>query len=157
MGNRRGFLRKSIKYLSTLGTIVSESSIYETSPVGMEAGTEKFFNSVVLIDSEITPEVMIVYIKRFEKKMGRNIVVSHLESRQIDIDIIFAGNTIIKTKALEIPHPELHKRKFVLEPLVEILPEFIHPVSGKTMKELLDKLKNREEIKIVKTDNSDPS
>ena len=105
MGNKMGFIRKGVEFLSTQGTIVSESSIYETSPVGMEPGTENFFNSVVLIDSKITPEVMIERIKKFEKEMGRNIVDSHMKSRKIDIDIIFAGNEIIKTNTLEIAHP----------------------------------------------------
>jgi len=155
--DKRSFLRKGVEYLSNLGTVIMESSIYETSPVGMEDGTENFFNSIIVLEAEIDPEIMIVRIKEFEKKAGRSLVNSHMRPRELDIDIIFADNMIINTPALTIPHPRLEKRKFVLAPLAEILPEQTHPITGKTIIELLDKLNTEEEIRIVKAEGIDPA
>ena len=156
-GDKGEFLRRATEFLSTLGKVILKSSIYETTPVGMEPGSDNFYNSVNVLDTEITPEIMLQYIKKFENKMGRSTVNSHMNPREIDIDILFADRIVLRTHLLTIPHPELHNRRFVLEPLAEILPEFIHPVSGKTVTELLDKLKTGEEIKIVKTDTSESS
>ncbi|MEN8153948.1 MAG: 2-amino-4-hydroxy-6-hydroxymethyldihydropteridine diphosphokinase [Acidobacteriota bacterium] len=139
IGNREEYLRKGIICLKETGRILNISSVYETGPVGMVKGTEMFLNIVVHIDSDILPENMIKKIKGFEKRSGRKATASHLKPREIDIDIIFAGNLIINTEKLIIPHREMEKRLFVLYPLNEISPEFIHPVSGLTMKKILKK------------------
>ncbi len=154
IGDRENFLKKGSHFLSTLGNIVIESSMYETSPEGMPSGTRNFINTVIVIETKISPMELLKNIKELEKREGRNTLNSHMKPRQIDIDILFAGDTILNTPELTIPHPEIKSRKFVLVPLAEILPEFIDPVSGKKVKELLDKLTTGEEIKIVKTDSN---
>jgi len=149
IGNREGYLKEGIIRLKKTGVILNISSVYETGPAGMPAGTEKFLNMVVHLDSVTPPEKMIKKIKNFEKEIGRRSSGSHLKPREIDIDIIFAGNVVINTEELTIPHKEMEKRLFVLYPVMEISPEFKHPVSGLAIKELLEKNKTGDYIRKI--------
>lgn len=149
IGDREAYLKEGIIRLKKTGRILNISSVYETGPVGMPAGIEKFLNMVVHLDSMIPPEKMIKKIKKFEKKIGRSPSSSHLKPREIDIDIIFAGNYVINTEELTIPHKEMEKRLFVLYPVNEISPKFKHPVSGMGIKELLEKNKSGDYIRKV--------
>ncbi len=149
IGDREGYLKKGIIRLKKTGRILNISSVYETGPVGMPAGTEKFLNIVVHLDSMIPPEKMIKKIKNFEKKIGRKPSGSHFKPREIDIDIIFAGKYVINTEELTIPHKEMEKRLFVLYPVNEISPKFKHPVSGIGIKELLEKNKSGDYIRKI--------
>jgi 2-amino-4-hydroxy-6-hydroxymethyldihydropteridine diphosphokinase len=149
IGDREQYLKKGILRLKETGRILNISSIYEASPVGMSCGTEMFLNIVVHIESIIPPEKMIKKIKNFETKIGRMTSGSHLKPREIDIDIIFAGDNVINTKELTIPHKDMEKRLFVLYPVNEISPELKHPVSGLTIKELLDKNKTDDYIRNI--------
>jgi len=142
MGEREDFIKKGISFLTTLGTIIAESSFYETSPVGMDKTANDFINSVVALESKIEPENMLRKIKHFESSMGRDIKNSHMISRQIDIDIIFIENRIINSRTLKVPHPEANNRDFVLEPLLEIFPKYTHPISRIPVSELLKNLKS---------------
>lgn len=146
IGDRKDFIRKGFQFLSTLGNIVVKSSVYKTTPVGMRSGTRNFYNAVVIVESDIPPSEFLESIKQFEQTIGRDIVNSHMKSRKIDIDIIFAGNEIIKTNTLDIPHPEMIYRKFVLLPLSEIAPDMIHPGNRKTISEILKHLKSDEKV-----------
>ena len=150
LGNRESNLKKGIKFLFSIGKIISSSSVYETSPVGMTGGTRPFYNSIVVLDSDQDPEEMLKKIKQFEEKMGRDTENSHMKPRQLDIDILFADELIINTPHLTIPHPEITNRKFVLKPLNEILPEFRHPVSGKIVRDLLTELNSDENVRLTK-------
>ncbi len=145
-GDRKEFIIKGLEFLSTLGNITDKSSVYETTPVGMSSGTRNFYNAIAIIESDISPYGFLERIKQFEQEMGRDIADSHLKSREIDIDIIFAGNEIIKTNTLEIPHPEMANRKFVLLPLSEIAPDMINPGNGKTISEILEHLESDEKV-----------
>ncbi len=149
-GDRYKFIRSGIEFLSGFGTIISESSIYETSPVGMGDHASQFLNSILVLEADIKPDDMLRSIKQFEEKMGRDLRNSHLQPRRIDIDILFADNLIIKNETLCIPHPEIGNRKFVLKPLNEILPEFRHPVSGKTIRDLLTELNSDENVRLFR-------
>jgi len=149
MGDRDSSIRKAVDFLSSLGTVESVSSLYETSPVGMAPGTDHFFNLVMGICSDFTPNEMLALVKEYEKKKGRDTVNSHMKPRIIDIDILFAGNLIMNTTKLTLPHPELGNRKFVLAPLSEILPDLVHPVSGKTVSELLNELRSDEVVRRI--------
>jgi len=149
-GDRYKFIRKGVEFLDGLGTIVSESSIYETSPVGMRVHAGLFLNSVLILESDIQPDDMLRSIKQFEQVTGRDLKYSHLQSREIDIDILFAGDLMINTSILTIPHGEIKNRKFILEPLNEIIPDYKHPDSGMSIKEILNNLESDEKVSLYK-------
>ena len=120
------------------GKIISFSSVYKTEPWGY-ASENWFYNRVIKI--ETTMDVFLLFEKtcEIEKKMGRSDKTEmNYTDRLIDIDILFFDNLILKTTRIEIPHPRLHLRKFTLIPLVEIMPDFVHPVFNKTIKNLLE-------------------
>lgn len=146
IGDKSMSLIRGAEFISTLGTIIKSSSVYETTPVGMAPGTANFYNQVMILESETTPGEMIKRIKAFEKKSGRDMGNSHMRSRPIDIDILLAGDTIMSGPALTIPHPEMTNRRFVLLPLAEISPDLVHPSCGKTIRTLLNELNSNEKV-----------
>ncbi len=146
LGNRKNFIKKGTAFLSGLGRLAEKSSIYETSPLGMTGKSRPFYNSIVIIDSEFSPRNILDRIKKFEKASGRDIKSSHNQPRTIDIDILFAGKTILNSHKLHIPHREIENRKFVLMPLMEIRPYHIHPILGKSVSEMLKELKSNEKV-----------
>lgn len=127
--------------------ILSCSSLYETEPVEMP-GKTWFINLVVEVNTEMMPHDLLAWIKRTEADMGRELT-RKLESRVIDIDILLAEDTTIHTDKLQIPHPKLAKRNFVLEPLSEIAPNTIHPILRKRIHKLLLDSKDSHHVKII--------
>src|SRR6266481_8507200 len=126
VGDRAANLNAAIERLHSFGEVSAVSCFYETEPVGF-AAQPWFLNCVVKLGTEKMPKQLLSGILDLERQMGRR----RLEKkgpRIIDIDILFFGNSIIDTKDLVVPHPEMHQRRFVLEPLVEIAPEVRHPV-----------------------------
>jgi 2-amino-4-hydroxy-6-hydroxymethyldihydropteridine diphosphokinase len=117
-----------------IGKVAKKSHIYETQPWG-EPNQDAFLNQVVMINTSLEPREMLEKITRIEREMGRE-RKEKWGPRVIDVDILFYGKRIIRDKGLEIPHPELHKRGFVLVPLMEIAPEFEHPILLKQIDEL---------------------
>lgn len=136
LGNRAQYLEKALKYLE-LHTIkvLQTSNLYETEPVGF---TEQpwFLNQVIQIQTELSPQKLLNILQKAEKNAGRMRSILW-GPRTLDIDILFYNNEIIKTDKLIVPHPLLHERKFVLQPLTDIAPHFHHPVFQKTVEELL--------------------
>ena len=118
--------------------LLRESSIYETEPVGGPAQGE-FLNAVWKIQTSLTPEELLSRIRSVEKKLGRERREVN-EPRTIDLDILFYGDQILKTGDLEIPHPRLHERYFVLKPLAEISPELRHPKFHLSAQKMLEKI-----------------
>jgi 2-amino-4-hydroxy-6-hydroxymethyldihydropteridine diphosphokinase len=114
------------------------SSIYETEPY-KAVSQKKFLNLVLAISTSLTSFELYQNLLSIEKELGRK-TKGDLQPREIDIDILFYGNEIIDTPDLKIPHYDLHNRKFVLIPFVEIEPDFVHPVFKKSVKELLSQL-----------------
>lgn len=117
---------------------VKFSSIYETEPYGVK-DQNRFLNLVLKISTELDPFKLHYYLIDIEKAIGRE-TKGDLQPREIDIDILFFDDLVIETQSLIVPHRDLHNRKFVLIPLIEIEPELIHPVFKKNIKELLSQI-----------------
>jgi 2-amino-4-hydroxy-6-hydroxymethyldihydropteridine diphosphokinase len=149
VGNRLNNLKKAVALLKKEKKIkvIKLSSIYETEPVGV-IGQNKFLNLVVKIKTELNPFDLLSKCKEIERKLKRKKLIKW-GPRTIDLDILFFGNKIIRTKELTIPHKLLYKRRFVLEPLVEISPNLMHPVFKKSIRRLFKDLKDKKEVRKI--------
>lgn len=149
LGNKLANLSQAeAQIISLPAAVVKKSSVYETQPWGFD-DQPSFFNQVLMIETELPAENLMNELLRVEKIMGR-IRTSKNAPRLIDIDILFYNDRIIKTEQLEIPHKEIINRKFVLEPLVEILPDFVHPVYQLTVQQLLKECKDSLQVSPLK-------
>lgn len=139
IGDRKTNLARAIRYINIgVGHIIDLSGIYETAPWGFEADNN-FLNIVIEIITDLTPHEALSKCIEIESKLGRNRSSEKgYASRTIDIDILFYQSVIVNESDLIIPHPLLHERRFVLEPLKQIDPDFLHPVFGLTIAELLE-------------------
>jgi 2-amino-4-hydroxy-6-hydroxymethyldihydropteridine diphosphokinase len=137
LGNRAAYLRFALESIGSIEEteLVAKSGIYETEPVGGVA-KNMFFNAVAAIDTNLDCDALLKEIRRIELEAGRRRVQRN-EDRTLDIDILFFGNEVITRRNLEIPHPRLRERRFALAPLCEIAPDFIDPVTGHRVIELL--------------------
>jgi 2-amino-4-hydroxy-6-hydroxymethyldihydropteridine diphosphokinase len=118
--------------------VFEASKVYETPPWGYE-DQPAFLNQVLQVETELDPPALLRHLKRIEKKLGRQATFRY-GPRIIDLDILFYADLIYSTDSLQIPHPMASERAFVLVPMLEIAPDFIHPVLGKTIRELALKM-----------------
>lgn len=179
MGDRNGMLRNAECLLEmTVGKILKRSSVTESGPWGNVEGGEDgkeagaFLNQVLVLETTLTPERLLIAVNDIEKKLGRirgggarpvetgcgtgfageagnprdgeGYARKTYESRFIDIDILFYGDAIVDTPELKIPHPLITERGFVLNPLAETVPEYVHPVFGKTVGHLFEEYNEKE-------------
>jgi 2-amino-4-hydroxy-6-hydroxymethyldihydropteridine diphosphokinase len=153
LGNREEIMKEALKMIGeTTGKIVSSSSVYETEPWGFESDND-FLNMVLSVESDLSPSGILGRILMIESQLGRIRCEDQNSSRNIDIDILLYNNEIVNESALKIPHPRMHERRFVLVPLCEIAPEFIHPVLKKSVRSILKSCKDTSEVNLFK-DNS---
>jgi 2-amino-4-hydroxy-6-hydroxymethyldihydropteridine diphosphokinase len=138
MGDRGANLDKALNLLSQRMQMGKLSSVYDTEPVG-NTNQPRFLNMACQAFTRLSPEGLLSLIKGIESKMGRHSKSG--EPRTMDIDILLYGEEVVEAPELVIPHPKMMKRAFVLVPLAEIAPGLVHPVSGKTIKELRQDIK----------------
>jgi len=140
LGDRKENCFRAVQLLKENNiSVLKESSLYETEPWGVK-DQPKFINMVVMLETTKTPMELLNTLKSIESKMGRR-PSKRWGPREIDLDILLYGDMIVDEEELKIPHPLLEKREFVLIPLSEIAPDLIHPISGKTISELLKGLR----------------
>jgi 2-amino-4-hydroxy-6-hydroxymethyldihydropteridine diphosphokinase len=131
LGDREANLKLAIQRLSVVGPVIAVSSFYETEPVEF-TDQPWFLNCAVALETGKTPRQLLKALLGVEQAMGRR-RTQDKGPRNIDIDILLFGDSVVDTKGLTIPHPALHERRFVLEPLAEIAPEVRHPVLNQTV------------------------
>lgn len=149
LGDREANLRTAVEKLKQIGNPIAVSSFYETEPVEVTS-QPWFLNCAVKLDTEKMPRQLIAAILALEQEMGRQ-RKQKKGPRTIDIDILLFGSSIIEIPSLTIPHPKLHERRFVLEPLTEIAPDARHPVFKRTIRELRDALSAGQTVRKVVT------
>jgi 2-amino-4-hydroxy-6-hydroxymethyldihydropteridine diphosphokinase len=140
LGNRLENLRtarRQILHLRSVKPPVISSAIYETDPVDCKPGTPKFLNAVLEFDYEGDPLALLGNLREIEGALGRPFNHPRNVSRKVDIDLLYFGNTRMDHAELQLPHPRMHLRKFVLQPLADIRPELVLSGQIKTVRELL--------------------
>lgn len=144
MGDKRAYIEEALKAIEEHKQIRVKkvSDFYETKPYG-GVEQEDFLNGVVMFDTLLYPKELLVFLQDLEKRAGRERLV-HWGPRTLDLDILFYGSRILCEEDLTVPHPDMKNRDFVLKPMAEIAPHFIHPVYGKSMKEMLQELNQKE-------------
>lgn len=148
LGDRLENLRQAQEYIALeIGTIVQASSVYATQAWGVHDQPD-FLNQALEVKTELMPAEILEKIQYIEKRMGR-IKTEKWSKRLIDIDILFYNQDIIQTENLTIPHPFLHERNFVLAPLAEIAPDFLHPIFQISILKLYQNSKDNLEAKTL--------
>lgn len=131
-------------------SVVGLSDFYRTEPVGVER-QDWYVNGVLSLSTGISPQALLTSILAVEKEMGRK-RNKKWDSRIIDLDLLLFGQDVIKENGFAVPHPLMHRRRFVLMPMVQLAPDLIHPVLGKSMADLLDDISGEGQTVIPMTD-----
>ena len=134
--------RRQIIELNGIQSPILSSVIYETEPMDCERGASKFLNAIVEFDYEDDPVELLERLVRIEESLGRKRDHQRNVSRTIDIDLLYCGDCQIDNERLHLPHPRMHLRKFVLQPLTDIRPDLILPGQARTIADLLGELED---------------
>jgi 2-amino-4-hydroxy-6-hydroxymethyldihydropteridine diphosphokinase len=149
LGDREANLRRALAMLAAHGTVRAVSSFYETEPVGY-ADQEEFLNACAWLETGASPEELLAVCGEIDQALERARGIAN-GPRTIDVDILLwreaDGEMLVRKRAPVVPHPRMHLRRFVLEPLAEIAPEWIHPVSRLSVRELLAALPAGENVR----------
>jgi 2-amino-4-hydroxy-6-hydroxymethyldihydropteridine diphosphokinase len=138
--------RKTIFDLADVKPPILSSAVYETEPVGCEAGAGKFLNSVVEFEYDDDPARLLEQLIEIEEALGRKRDHPKNVSRTIDVDLLYCGGRRINNKRLQLPHPRLHSRAFVLRPLADIRPDLLVPGKKKSIRDLLAECEQSDEV-----------
>ena len=156
LGERGAYLAKAVNYIAKEIVPVShQSAVYETQSWGKKDAPD-YLNQVVVIQTDLLPLVLLQDLLRIEQVMGRT-REEKWGARIIDIDILFYGDDVINEVGLNVPHPELHNRRFTLEPLFELAPEMVHPVLNKKIKQLRNELNDDLTVKRINWKEREPN
>ncbi|HAJ56845.1 MAG TPA: 2-amino-4-hydroxy-6-hydroxymethyldihydropteridine diphosphokinase [Candidatus Omnitrophica bacterium] len=142
IGNRFAYIREALGLLEGKRAILIKkiSDIYETKPEGGPGGQRNYLNLAVKLETGLRPLELLSELRDIERRCGRKARAARWAAREIDLDVLFYGSRLIDEKMLKVPHPLMHKRSFVLRPLSDIAPGFMHPVLKKSIKVLLGAL-----------------
>ncbi|APG28301.1 2-amino-4-hydroxy-6-hydroxymethyldihydropteridine diphosphokinase [Syntrophotalea acetylenivorans] len=148
LGDRLGSLRGARQALDKLPgiTVVKSSALYETVAVGGPPGQDAYLNAVLEITTTLSADKLLENCLAVEKQFGRERLIYH-GPRTLDIDLLFFSHLVCEDRDLTLPHPRLHLRAFVLIPLRDLAPEMLHPLQGKTVRQLCDELPCNQGIK----------
>lgn len=146
LGDRAGNLRRAVELLEAQGVRVTrQSSLYETEPMGVR-DQGWFLNSVVEAETDLMPRQLLGVLREIERRVGRQRRATG-EPREVDMDILLFGSSVVRAPDLEIPHPRMAGRRFVLVPLNEIAPTEVHPILHRTAAELLSDTTDTSEVR----------
>ena len=147
VGDRASMLERAIAAMNSAGIrVVRQSSVYVTEPVGAP-GQAWFLNAVVEAETALLPLQLLHALLKIERELGRRRITPH-GPRAIDLDLLFYGPSVIRTRELELPHPRLTERRFVLKPMAQLAPELRHPVLHKSIAQLLAETPDRSELRL---------
>lgn len=147
LGNKAEIFSETREYIRVcLGEVETTSPIYETQPWGFES-THAFWNQIVIVRTGLSPDAVLSGIQKMEDRYGRTRETGRYLSRKMDIDILFYGSQVIDTGTLIIPHRLIAQRRFVLAPLADIRPLLEHPLTRKTILEMLEECTDTSEVK----------
>ena len=149
-GDRASYLAKAREALAKEVALISISQVYESEPWGGVATNGNFLNQVLLIQTNLSPLALLQLTQKIEHALGRT-REQHWGDRTIDIDILYFGDQVSSDPQLTLPHPYLSERRFVLQPLAEILPLMNHPVVGKSAVQLLEECRDLCRVSIWKS------
>ena len=146
LGNRRAYYQKALDLMADLSrtTVVRCSSLYETEPIG--EAKNWYVNGVVELETALSPQQLLSHLQKIESALGRK-RMKKWASRTIDLDILLFDKQIVHEEQLQIPHSEMHRRRFVLVPLSELAPQCVHPLLGATVAELLAGLADDKQVR----------
>jgi 2-amino-4-hydroxy-6-hydroxymethyldihydropteridine diphosphokinase len=138
-GNRQQYMSNAVELISDHASmqIIKQSEVLETAPYGLTDQAD-FLNQVLIIETELSAEELLEECQLIESKLGR-IRSIKWGPRTMDIDILFYGDVVVESAELQIPHPDLHNREFILRSMLELDPELVHPVLGQSIQEIYKK------------------
>jgi len=151
LGDREGYLQYACGMIDKrIGVIMDKSSVYESSPWGFTSDNF-FYNQVLCVSCNVEADELLHLVQQIEREAGRERLLAGYADRTLDIDILFYGDRVVTMPGLTIPHPHMTERRFVLEPLCELAPDFIHPVLKLPLHRLLEQCKDSLSVRKLNT------